>query len=127
MKEEKEIIEEENNELEEFKKLLGIKKKRTVDDEIEDILIENANYLAYKFFKSKKGQKIVDKLYQKVIKELKENGVPEVYYKREIDRIINYKITIKAVFQKSFPLFLKWITKIEKRRVFLKFKENVRK
>lgn len=80
---------------------------------IEDKLIDEAAYLAYKFFKSKYGRKIVDKLTQKVVKDLKENNVPEAYHKREIDRIINYKITLQKVFQKSFPLFLKYLSRLK--------------
>ncbi len=117
-----------DNAIEELKKNLRVKKERTLRDDVEALLIDKASYLAYKFFKSKYGKKIVDKLHQRVMKELKENNVPEAYHKREIDRIINYRITIQTIFQKSLPLFLKWITKIEKKKeVFLRMQKNRRK
>ena len=100
---------------EEYKLITDSKKKKHFNHRqyIEDKLIDEAAYIAYKFFKSKYGRKIVDKLTQKVIKELKENDAPEAYHKREIDRIINYKITLQKIFQKSFPLFLKYLSRVK--------------
>lgn len=100
---------------EEYRLITESKKKKHFNHRqyIEDKLIDEGCELVYKFFKSRYGRKIVNKLTEKVLKELKENNVPEAYHKRETERIINYKITLQKIFQKSFPLFLKYLSRIK--------------
>ncbi|RMD47570.1 MAG: hypothetical protein D6834_00610 [Aquificota bacterium] len=102
----------ENLSEEEYQEIINTKPKTfDLESHIEMRLTDECYELAYRFFRSKYGQKIVKAVAKRVRKELED--VPEAFHKRETDRIISYKITFKEIFQKSFPLFLKYLTKIK--------------
>jgi len=90
-------------------KELEKKKEFKLDDYIEQRLLDEVYKLLYLFFKSKYGRKIIKAVKKRVEKELE--YTPEAFYKRETDRVINYSITFKEIFTKSFNLFLHFLKK----------------
>ena len=99
---------------EEYRELLNVNYKPfDLEEYIEMKLTDEFYELAYRFFKTKQGKKIIKDILKTVKQELREKQIPKPYHKREVDRIINLKITFKEIFSDVIPSFIEYLEENE--------------
>ncbi len=100
---------------EEYKEITKASHKTfNLEEYVEMRLTDELYELAYEFFKSKEGKKIVKEVVKIVKQELKEKEIPKPYHKREIDRVLSLKLTYKKIFSQIFPMFIEYLKKEKK-------------